>query len=100
MENYVTEKLIGIHKQCEDLIASKKSATEALAEYGWKLIVETTISTFFVKYIDGHDGEEPHLARIAFQDGDWKLKTKCYLENGELLAFSDYIDIRKMIDDM
>ena len=97
MENFVTEKLIGIRKQCEDLMASRNSAIEALAEYGWNVVAETMFSTFLVKDIDG---EEPRLARIAFQDGDWKLKTKCYLENGELLAFSDYIDIRKMIDDM
>ena len=98
MENYVTKKLDLIRENIEDLVKERKKILDALSEYGWELVSEKTWITGFSRTKDS----KLETASISYDhdDEDWKIFATGWLNTGELLAFSDYIDIRKMLDNM
>ena len=98
MGNYVVQKLDALRKNCEDLVKERKEVIATLAEYGWVLSDEQMLVTCFARV----NNNEPETVFINYiqEDKDWKLFTTGGLENGELLTFSNYIDIRRMLDNM
>lgn len=98
MGNYVVQKLDALRKNCEDLVKERKEVIATLAEYGWVLSDEQMLVTCFARV----NNNEPETVFINYiqEDKDWKLFTTGWLESGELLTFLDYIDIRRMLDNM
>lgn len=98
MENYVTKKIDAIRKNLDDLVKERETVIKDLAEYGWELVDEKTWITGFSRTKDS----KLETVSISYDhdDEDWKVFATGWLNTGELLTFSDYIDIRKMIDNM
>lgn len=98
MDNYVTKKIDAIRKNLDDLVKERETVIKDLAEYGWELVDEKTLITGFSRTKDG----KLETVSISYDhdDEDWKVFATGWLNTGELLTFSDYIDIRKMIDNM
>lgn len=95
MENYVTTKLDLARKNLEDLVKERENVIKDLAEYGWELMNEKMLITSFART----KNKEPEVVSINYihEDEDWKLFATGWLETKELLTFSDYIDLRRMI---
>ena len=98
MENYVTTRIDVIRKNLEDLATERETVIRDLAEYGWELVNEKMLVTSFART----KNKNPEVVSINYirEAEDWMLFATGWLESGELLTFLDYIDIRRMLDNM